>query len=234
MSDILDGGGVIPPDSQVLDGGSVAPAPETSPLPEEDTFGVTVSDVRELAAHIGRTGVAGDDPDFGSQRVRITDAQVARWIAYVADSVRSRIITLSRYSTNTGRWAGVVGSARTAVVNGAAAYLVSAAYPARAGTNDQANYSAELTARYEREMTFLMELPEVFREEDEAHPAPLEPGTDLGIRASYNPARIPNDSPLFFHTRPALGSVDPNVYRRPTAPGAEEAKGYRANPHRSW
>lgn len=221
MSDTLDGGGVQPPDASVLDGGGVAPTPTTNPPLTGDTFGVTAADVRELAAHISRGAPTTHDPDFGPNRPQITDAQVDRWIHYVADSVRSRIVALTRYSAHTTRWAGILGSARTAVVNGAAAYLVSAAFPGRAGTNEQANYSAELTARYEREMTFLLELPAVLEHEDEVNPPPPLPGADTGIRSWGSPARIPDDSPLFAHTRPAPGFPDPNIYRRSPAPGAE-------------
>lgn len=186
----------------------------------EIRYGVTVRHVRELASHIGR--VSGTvDPDFGLPRAQITDEQIARWIDLVSDSVASRLVALSRYTSNTGLWAGVLGSARTAVTNGAAAYLVSAAFPGRAGVNDQSNYSAELDARFQREMEFLMELPAVLADDETVGPLPVEPGADGGVRASYRPALIGDDSPLFYHTRPMLGRLDPNVYRRPPAPGAE-------------
>lgn len=45
--------------------------------------------------------------------------------------------------------------ARTLTVVGAAATLVSAVYPTKAGVNEQASYSAELWARYNRELEAL-------------------------------------------------------------------------------
>ena len=219
MADTLDGGGAQPPAGDTLDGGGVVPTPPTNPVPGTDTFGVTVSDVRELATHIARGAGTNTDPDFGPNRAQITDAQIARWITYVADSVRSRIIALSRWSTNTGLWSGVVGSARTAVVNGAAAYLVSAAFPGRAGTNDQTNYSAELQGRFDREMAFLMELPAVLEKDEEITP-PVT-GSAAVIRLATSPARITDDSELFHHTRGTTAPPDPNIYRRTPAPGGE-------------
>lgn len=219
----------------VLDGGGVTPTPETGepiPTPEPTdpdlvvAYGVTVQRVRELASHIG-FDPAFEDPDFGPTKQQITDEQIRHWITLVADSVTSRTTALRRYSAETDRWAGITGSARTAVTNGAASYLVAAAYPARAGNNEQTAYSAELWRRYEAELQYLQELPGIFAEEDAAGAGPA--GSSGRIRASRRPAYVADDSTLFQRPGP-YPVTDPNRY---TAPGAEGTYG-APYPYRRW
>lgn len=219
---VLDGGGVSTPTEPT----EPTPAPEPLDPAEVVAYGVTVQHVRELATHIG-FDPAYDDPDFGPTKQQITDTQIRHWITLVADSVASRITALSRYSDATERWAGITGSARTAVTNGAAAYLVAAAYPARAGTNEQSSYSGELWRRYETELQYLTELPVIYAEEDAAGNGPEVVGGR--IRSSARPAYVPDDSSLFQRAT-AYPVADQNRY---TAPGAEGP--YREPyPYRRW
>ena len=91
------------------------------------------------------------------------------WIVTTARSVNARMSVLARYKTNTGRWAAATGSASTAVLNGATAYYVAAAYPSMAATNDQTNYVGLLRAWYREELDYLTDtLPAAWAKEDAA------------------------------------------------------------------
>lgn len=197
----------------ILDGGTVSTTGTTQPpvFDPAQNFNVTVEDVRGLASHVLPNPIAAD-PHFGedSMEPTITDLRIQHWINRVSDSVRARVAVLTQYTENTDRWAAITGSARTAVTNGAAAYTVAAAYPTRAGTNDQANYSAELWARYTDELAYLVELPGLFKDQDDS--GVVDPGTGyIGVtpRGTRSRSNIPTH--LFFHTTATPG----------TAPGAE-------------
>ena len=199
----------------VVDGGTTEPGP----------YGVTVAEVRELATHIVPNASIAD-PDFGPRRGQITDPMIANWIRLVADSVATRVAMLSRFRDSQTRWGVIEGAARTAVVNGAASYLVAAAFPAKAGTNDQTSYSAELWRRYENELGLLVDLGPILDADDAA-------GGDGGVVestgvmpiASANRPSVPDGSG-FFATDPGERVFwDPNRMH-PTrggypAPGAE-------------
>lgn len=217
----LDGGGIDVTGQDALDGGTVS---ATGPEGSTNPFGVTVQQVRELATHVG-FDPALDDPDFGPTRKVITDPMIAHWISLVTQSVTTRAATLIRFKDDTERWAVVEGAARTAITNGAASYLVSAAFPAKAGTNDQTSYSAELWRRYESELDLLLALGPTFDADDAA-----AGGGTTGVSpiASYTPPTVPRGSG-FFATDPRRDPyLDPNRMNPRTggypAPGAE---GYR-------
>jgi hypothetical protein len=220
---LLDGGTVEGDGSDALDGGTVS---QTGPEGSTNPYGVTVQQVRELATHVG-FDPALDDPDFGPTRKSITDPMIAHWIMLVTQSVTTRAATLVRFRDNTERWAVIQGAAATAITNGAASYLVAAAFPAKAGTNDQTSYSAELWRRYESELDLLVSLGSVFDADDAA----TGDGAAAGVspRASYTPPSVPRGSG-FFATDPynAVRQLDQNRMNPRTggypAPGAE---GYR-------
>lgn len=180
--------------------------------PTVDTFGVTVTDVKNLARHVAHDPQPRD-PMFGSDTPAITDPMIQDWITTTAQSVAARLSVLNRYRQNTGRWAAATGSARTATLNGATAYYVAAAYPAMTGTNDQNNYVGVLRTWYREELEYLSTtLPEAWAKEDAAgvlDPTTGAVGTEpLGSRAL---SAIP---PGLFH------SPNPTGYGW-RAPGAE-------------
>lgn len=186
---------------------------ETPAEPAVIDYGVTVQAVRDLATNVGPNPTASD-PDFGTEDATstITDDKIAAWIATVADGVRAYVGVLARYSTNTGRWASITGAARTAVLNGAAAYLVTAAHPMKASTNRAESYSAELWDRYNAMTTLLTDLPSVYREEDATGVVDEVTGrvgvSPLGVATG---SAIPPS--LFYHQAPGAGQ---------RAPGAEQ------------
>lgn len=116
----------------------------------DTNWGVTVEEVSALAPHVG----IGDGPAapvdlvFGKKADRVISTdEVEAFIADVAGRVSLRLSDLGRI-TDTVR-AGAVGkAAHDATVNGAASYLVAAAFPAGA-VNSDGGYAAVLWARYE-------------------------------------------------------------------------------------
>lgn len=216
----LDGGGVEGTSVPALDGGSVVDPDQAPPV---NAFGVTVDNVRNLATHLG-FNTAHSDPDFGPTRTQITNPMIAHWIQLVTESVQARVASLGRFRANTDRWAVITGSARTAITNGAASYLVAAAFPAKAGTNDQTSYSAELWKRYETELGTLIDLGPAFDAEDAA--GPESAGGGILPASTYTPPTYPDGSRLFNsdpYNRIGSGWVDPNRMHptRGGYPGAE-------------
>lgn len=213
----LDGGGVEGTADTSLDGGQVA---MTGPLGATNPYGVTVQQVRELATHIG-FDPAFNDPDFGPTRKQITDQMIEHWINLVTDSVQARLNMLARFQHQTERWVVLTGSARAATTNGAASYLVAAAFPAKAGTNDQTSYSAELWSRYQDELGTMLDLGVQFDKDDAAGNGP---SGVVGIppRASYTRPRVPYGSG-FFPTEVPLVPPYRDQNRMPgyPAPGSE-------------
>lgn len=145
-----------------------APQPGGTASADTDTHGVTVADVKNLARHVAPSPYP-NDPHFGSDTPAISDQMIQDWIVTTARSVNARMSVLARYKTNTGRWAAATGSASTAVLNGATAYYVAAAYPSMAATNDQTNYVGLLRAWYREELDYLTDtLPAAWAKEDAA------------------------------------------------------------------
>lgn len=197
----------------ILDGGTVSDpgGEDAGGIPIPDAYGVTVQAVRELATHVGPDPTA-TDPDFGAETHTITDAKITGWVLAVADGVRAYVSVLARHRTNTTRWVAIEGAARTAILNGAAAYLVSAAHPMKAGTNRSESYSAELWERHNAMVGLLTDLPGTYADEDAAGVVDEVTGT-VGVDPIVYGGQSSIPSSLFHH-QPALGYP----YR---APGAE-------------
>lgn len=178
--------------------------------PVQPAYGVSVQNVRDLARHAG-TAPYQDDPQFGPDSEAISDDTIKYWIDTVVSTVTSRVIVLAAYQKHTERWAAVLGSAQAAVLNGAAAYLVDAAFPIRATPNDEASYGAVLRGRYEAELQYLTDLPEKFAAQDEDG-APAEDGA-VGVQPLINP------TPTYLP--PGLFLAQPQPLPGSRAPGAE-------------
>lgn len=119
---------------------------ETTP----ETWGVSVDQVKALAPHITITDTepapGGDVPFTGNKEKHVAQAQVEAWIIDVAARVSLRIHRRSK--VDTAMQATVNAAAHDLVLNGAGNYLVAAAFPAKAGLNDNTSYSAELWRRF--------------------------------------------------------------------------------------
>lgn len=127
---------------------------ETQP----EVWGVSVADVQALAPHVsvlsGENPARRTDPDYDlGVQAYTTEKQVRQFIVDVASRVAGFRLSLA-----------VVGDeflpaldalSADAVKNGAAAYLVDAAHPARAGVNDSASYGMVLWRRYEQALEAL-------------------------------------------------------------------------------
>lgn len=115
-------------------------------------WGVSVEQVKALAPHITITEPDPVYPDrdvafAGNQDRRVTPAEITQWIVDVAARVSLRIHRRSKI-TNESMTATITAAAHDLVLNGAGSYLVAAAFPAKAGTNDNTNYNAELWRRF--------------------------------------------------------------------------------------
>lgn len=215
----LDGGTVRGFTADSLDGGEVSQGTTEVTNP----YGVTVQQVRELASHI-RFDPAMEDPDFGPTRSQITDQMIAHWISLVTDSVATRLNMLARFQSQPDRWAVFTGSARAAVTNGAAAYLVSAAYPAKAGTSDQASYSAELWSRYQDELGTIIDLGVQF-DKDDADGVGPSASTGLMPVGSFTAPRVPYGNGFFPTEDPANPAYLDQNRMHPTRRGYYPAPG---------
>jgi hypothetical protein len=114
-------------------------------------WGVTVEEVSALAPHI-TIGAAPDQPvddTFYVPADRVISVnEVEGWISDVAGRVSLRLADLGRI-TDSARVDALGQAAHDATVNGAASYLVAAAFPAGAGPNVDGGYAALLWSRYE-------------------------------------------------------------------------------------
>jgi hypothetical protein len=120
-------------------------------LTAEAKWGVTVEEVSALAPHItiGEAPVVPVDDTFYIPADRkITVNEVEQFISDVAGRASLRLSGLGSVS-DTERKAVVGQAAHDAVVNGAASYLVSAAYPVGGSVNGDGGYAALLWSRYE-------------------------------------------------------------------------------------
>lgn len=187
---------------------------ETTTEPDPNLFGVTVDAVRWLATHVGPNPIS-TDPDFGDDHDEISDTKVMDWIRQVADGVRVYLAVLARHQTNTARWEAIVAAARSAVTAGAASYLVSAAFPTKAGTNRAESYSAELWARYEALVGVLADLPKTLAAEDAVGVVDETGAVGVTPRAYGWASAIPGS--LFVHqagdgARRAPGAESPGTW----------------------
>lgn len=140
----------------------------------DNDWGVTVEEVSALAPHvtIGEAPDAPVDDTFNIPADRkITVNEVEAWIADVAGRVSLRLSDLGRV-TDTNRVAVVGKAAHDAVVNGAASYMVAAAFPA-GSINSDGGYAALLWSRYESALTGAGSMLDAWLIELTANPAPV-------------------------------------------------------------
>ena len=165
-------------------------------LGDARTWGVGLDDVSRLAPQVSvldldaQGGPPTADPEYGGRTRSITTEDVRRWIHEVAARVNARITVLGLESAGLGDTLHVV--AHDATANGAAAYLVDAAFPARSGVNDQASYGAVLWARYREAMDELQALADAIerrREADAGAAVVVQPGGEFPATAFPDGAR---------------------------------------------
>lgn len=119
---------------------------ETQPV----TWGVTVDEVHALAPHVPIDDSPETSPDpvwEGDVNQAVTSAQVQRWIVQVSNRASLRVELIDTVTDET-RKTVMTGAIHDAVTNGAASYLVAAAYPAMSAPNEQTSYAQVLWDRY--------------------------------------------------------------------------------------
>lgn len=144
---------------------------------------VGVADVAALTPHV--TVYADDapapvaDPDYSLPGIRrIRNADVERWIGAISARVSGRLWRLPQLPETHPARPGILSAAADVVANGAASYLVDAAFPAKAAPNENTSYGAVLKARYEEgivdlEARLLLVLEEIAAGGDLGGPAAL-------------------------------------------------------------
>lgn len=163
---------------------------ETTP----ETWGVSVTEVQALAPHITITETAPETPPGdaaweGSKQRHVTEAQVSGWIVDVAARVSLRTHRRSKI-TDTAMTATITAAAHDLTLNGAGSYMVSAAFPAKAGTNDNTNYSSELWRRFTTGLEEISTAIDEWLTDNEGGPA----GADTGnIVSSFPEPRFADD-----------------------------------------
>lgn len=159
--------------------------------------GVSVEQVLALAPHVTlapsttSTPPAPGDNVWTEQRVDAKPApeHVRQFIEDVARAVDGRLLRRA-YLTNATIAGSINSAAQSIVIVGAAATLISAVYPTKAGINDQASYSAELWARYQADLDALAEsLEQALADQDK----PSHGGTATQIRGTFREPTITDD-----------------------------------------
>lgn len=178
-------------------------------MPTPQRWGVTVDEVSALAPHITIKADAAtpltDDPVFGATQPRaITVSQVESFIEDVASRVDIRTIRATAILDTSA--VDKVDQARHDLTrNGAAAYLVAAAFPAKAGLNDQSSLSAELWNRFTSGLDELVATIEYL-----TAPGTVVPGVDTTTGLT-----------LGFFQSPQIPDVpEPGTYRDCPYPGS--------------
>lgn len=160
--------------------------------------GVSVKQVLALTPHV-TLSKAPDSPApappgedvWGSSKVdaRPTTEDVESFITDVTNGVGMRLLRLA-YLTNPTVAETLRASANSVIVVGAAATLISAVYPTKAGLNDQSSYSAELWARYNIELDKTQAaLEQALKDQFN----PNTGGTASQIRGTFRDATITDD-----------------------------------------
>jgi hypothetical protein len=158
-----------------------------------ETWGVSVAEVTALAPHIAVNADPEPEPvarpGFGKAPAgHVTPEQVDRWIGDVSARVSLRLHRRDR--VDEAMLAKVTAAAHDLVVNGAGSYLVAAAFPVKAGLNDNTSYSAELWRRF---TDGLNELAKAIDDWIEDNPG-TGPGADAGtIVGSFPEPRFADD-----------------------------------------
>lgn len=159
--------------------------------------GVSVEQVLALAPHVtlapstSPSPAPTGDPVWAETRAdaKPTIADVERFINDVANTVDGRLLRRA-YLTNVTIAASINQAAASIITVGAAATLISAAFPTKAGINDQASYSAELWARYQAELDALEEaLDQALTDQKN----PSHGGTSSQIRGTFREPTITDD-----------------------------------------
>lgn len=117
-------------------------------------WGVSVEQVSALAPHIpisnAGTPALPADPAYGDANERtITRGEVEAWIKNVSAILGGRILRASKLPDTHPYFAYLEVAAATCITSGAAHYLVAAAFPLKAATNDQTSYAEVLRLRFE-------------------------------------------------------------------------------------
>ncbi|ASX98684.1 hypothetical protein SEA_COLUCCI_13 [Arthrobacter phage Colucci] len=126
-------------------------------MAEATTWGVSVADIAALAPHIVITESEADPapvppgPDpfatNGATVRKLTTNQVNGFINDITAMVDMRIHERARIADPVFS-AKIAAAAKDVVKNGAGSYLVAAAFPIKAGPNENTSYAAELWNRY--------------------------------------------------------------------------------------
>lgn len=131
-------------------------------MADATVWGVSVDDVSALAPHIVITEtpdepvVVGPGDPYNKPSVRkVTRSQVEAFIEDIRAQVDLRLYRYDRV-TDVAFKARVDALAKDVITNGAAWYLVAAAFPVKAGVNENTNYSAELKARFKEGLDSLV------------------------------------------------------------------------------
>ncbi|QGZ17113.1 hypothetical protein HYQ19_gp014 [Arthrobacter phage DrYang] len=164
-------------------------------MAEAATWGVSVDDVSALAPHIVITNSEAPAPTgtpdpYNSTTVRkLTTMQVQQFINDITAMVDMRLHERVRI-TDGVFIAKVAAAAKDIVTNGAASYLVSAAFPMKAGPNENTSYAAELWNRYKLGLEELEKALAAFIKDGEG----LAPSTKpSGITGFFPAVRIRDD-----------------------------------------
>jgi hypothetical protein len=124
-------------------------------MADANVWGVSVDDVSALAPHIVIANDPGPAPEpaplgdpYNKSTIRkVTRSQVEAFIGDISAQVDLRLYRRTRIASDEFT-ARVVAAAQDVVTNGAGSYLVSAAFPVKAGVNESTSLSAELWRRY--------------------------------------------------------------------------------------
>lgn len=130
-------------------------------MAEPELWGVSVDDVSSLAPHIAITNSDTppalppvSDPYNASTIRKITSAQVEAMIHDVGSMVDVRLFKRHRVR-NDAFMTAITEGMKDIITNGAGSYLVAAAFPVKAGVNENTSYSAELWRRYKEALEAL-------------------------------------------------------------------------------
>lgn len=150
------------------------------------TWGVSLGDVVRLAPQVSvldgdaTGGTPPRDAEYGTPERVITSDDVLRYVRDVAARVTARVVALQLDAAGLGD--ALTAVAADAVKNGAAAYLVDAAFPARSGVNDLSSYGQVLWARYREALDELQALADMVKARggavgEDGQPAPILPAS---------------------------------------------------------
>lgn len=160
-------------------------------MADANVWGVSVDDVSALAPHIviaddpAEPAVVGPGDPYNKPTIRkVTRAQVEAFIADISAQVDLRLYRLGKIA-DTAFLERVKAMAQDVITNGAAWYLVAAAFPVKAGPNENTNYSAELKARFKEGLDALVATVDAFIKAGDGLVAPAD-AIAGGIRGFFH------------------------------------------------